>query len=274
VALWNGAVVQEFVRVSIAEDFYTLPALCAALRTQLNTNAGGGALAMTYNIEVGGLNVVSGPANSTEYTNRPQVAIALGGGALGSFSIVPYNASGTIGGLAFTLPKLTDDLTNMLGLTPTVAISGNPYYTSIIGGYASTLYTPYIDIESNLLTKNQNVADGTSQKRFTSSKLARVYLANEAIVPREISITYDGSGSAESYTDNAIGVSPFAFRREFNTPKVIQWNTTENVDVIDLQLIDYRGNPIPIDNNLVVVGSQANISNTADFQFTIMATEN
>lgn len=274
VALWNGAgnAVQEYVRITIAEDFYTLPKLCFAIKTALNANAVGGALNMSYDVLIAGEDVAAGTASTTAFITRPRVQIVLGAGSLGQFSFIPYNATGTIGGLAVSVPPLTDDLTNMLGFTPTLAGPITPY-TSIYSGYASTLYTPYIDIESNILTKNQNVADGTSQTRTTSSKLARVYLANEDIVPREISITYDNTGVVEFTTDNAIGVSPFAFRREFRVPKVIQWNTTENVDVIDLQVLDYRGNPLPVSTNITYAGTVASIDNTADFQFTIQATE-
>ena len=66
-------------------------------------------------------------------------------------------------------------------------------------------------------------------------------------------------------------------RREFQTPKVIAWNTTENVDNIDLRLVDYQGNLLPIEPTSVIVPDGLLniqvINNTADFQFTIMATE-
>jgi hypothetical protein len=151
------------------------------------------------------------------------------------------------------------DLTNMLGLTPSTTTAD--FWTTITGGYASYQYTPYVDIVSNLLTKNQNVNDGDTTKQVVSSKLARLYLSNQEIVDRT--------------EDNIIGCRPFVFRREFITPKQIQWNTTENIDVIDISVLDFKGNPIYIKpivetangNTTVVIG------NTADFMFSVQVTE-
>jgi hypothetical protein len=275
IGIWNGSgAFQNCVRVSIASDFYTLPALLNALLTQLNADASGGALNIQYQILISGEDVASGVSGETVYISKPTVQIVKASGT-GSFAIIPYDAQYVIdssGAFATGLPPLEDDLTNMLGLTPTQSTAAT-YYTSIYGGYASTQYTPYVDIESNFLTKNQNVADGSTQRQVTSSKLARIYLSNEGIVPREISITYGAGGIYESSSDNAVGCSPFVMRREFQTPKVISWNTTENIDVVDLQVIDYRGNLVPIDPNIVASGSVRTIGNTADFEFTIQATE-
>jgi hypothetical protein len=164
----------------------------------------------------------------------------------------------------------------MLGLTPTKQ-SLFPTPTSYTGGYASAQYTPYVDIESVRLTKNQNVADGTTQKYPGSSKLARIYLAPSEPTARVMTIQYNSSGEYAGSGDNAIGVAPFVLRREFQVPKVIAWNTTENVDTIDLRVVDYRGNLLPIEQNVRQISVPPNlisrIGNTADFQFTIMATE-
>jgi hypothetical protein len=189
---------------------------------------------------------------------------------------VPYNTTVVVDGAGVShstgLSTLNDDLTNMLGLTPTKG-GAAPYYNNIYGGYASAQYTPYIDIESNLMTKNQNVADGTTQPRVGSSKLARVYLAPNEPTARLITITYGAGGVYDSATDNAFGTSSFVLHREFATPKIISWNTTENIDVVDLQVRDYRGNLVPVEPNITASGDQRSIGNTADFQFTIMATE-
>lgn len=157
------------------------------------------------------------------------------------------------------LSQVDDDLTEMMGIVPTPQCQD---LTFLQGGFASMVYTPYIDIVSNSLTKNQKVADGDSASSFTSSKLARIYLSNEHI---------------EATTeDNIIGVRPFTFRREFSNPKQIQWNNTENIDFVDLTVLDHKGRPIYItpletriqsDQMTLVVGNQANI------QFTLFVTE-
>jgi hypothetical protein len=170
-----------------------------------------------------------------------------------AFYIVPCNQKNLAG-----FPPLPLDLTNMLGLTPSDV--GADYYTTINGGYASYQYTQYVDITSNLLTKNQNVNDGDTTKQVQSSKLARLYLSNENLVNRT--------------EDNIIGCRPFVFRREFITPKQIQWNTTENIDVIDISVLDFQGNPVYITPIFSSQGDIATIGNTADFMFSVQVTEN
>jgi hypothetical protein len=276
VALWNAAgVLQSCVRVSVSPDFYTLPGICERLVDRLNADASDGGT-KNYVITIAGENVKSGLSGETVYIVRPRVQITLGGGSTGFFSIIPYNATVVVNGagvaIPTNLPPLEDDLTNMLGLTPTQS-SALPYYENITGGYASAQYTPYIDIESNLLTKNQNVADGTSQMRAGPSKLARLYLAPSEPTPRVITIVYGAGGVYDSSTDNAFGTSAFVLHREFATPKIISWNTTENIDVVDLQVRDYRGNLVPVEPNITALGSTRTIGNTADFQFTIMSSE-
>jgi hypothetical protein len=148
-------------------------------------------------------------------------------------------------------------------------------------------YTPFIDIESNFLTKNQSVADNDSSRRGGGpGKLARIYLANEDCVPRLISASYNASNVLVSSSDNAIGTRPFTFRREFRFPKQIQWNNTENIDVVDLRVLDHRGHilwtgdirtamgiiteedGVPIDPTV-----EAFVGNNTTFQFTIQTTE-
>lgn len=282
VVLYNNGVAQESVLVQVDNGFYTLPSLCAALASRLNLFATGGALTLQWQISLGeGTNVYPcsapwDPSNASSTRSAlPYVRIELVGtsSANAAFEIVPYNWVSDIPGIA--LPSRYDDLTNMLGITPTRA-SGNRYYRRLFGGYASAQYTPYVDIESNILTKNQNVQDGSSQKAASGQKLARLYMSDESMAPREITLTYDISGVLRGSTDNAIGTAPLVFRREFQVPKQIQWNTTENVDVIDLKVIDYRGQTLPLGpyaGNTTTVGNLRIINNTSDFQFTVQATE-
>jgi hypothetical protein len=169
-----------------------------------------------------------------------------------SFYIVPCTARNLPG-----FPAIPLDLTNMLGLTPSQAVAD--YWTSITGGYASYQYTPYVDIVSNSLTSNQNVTDGDTTKQVVTSKLTRLYLSNQELVNRT--------------EDNIIGCRPFVFRREFQYPKQIQWNSTENIDVIDISVLDFQGNPIYIRPIFDSTGTTATIGNTADFMFSVQVTE-
>jgi len=221
--------------------------------------------------------VVVGPASATRDINEPEVEITISSG-VGYFTVIPCDAQVVVDNAGVQHPTnlspLRDDLTNMLGITPTVS-PAEPYYTTIRGTYGSAQYTPYVDIESVIMTKNQNVRDGTTQKQPTANKLARIYLSANDIAPREMSISFNTSGLFAGSVDNAVGTSPFVLRREFQTPKVISWNTTENIDNIDLRVVDYKGQLLPIESATEYNSAtkKMRITNTADFQFTIQATE-
>lgn len=265
--------VQGTQRITIGDGFYSAGRLGSILQLKLNQNtvltAGG---TRTFTVGVGGLETANGSAalaGQTKTAADSNFTIDLSGG--GFFQIIPF--SQRIVGLS----SLTDDLTNMMGLTPGV-LPGTQYYKTFTGGYASMMRTPYIDVVSNALTANQNVRDNDTTRAGRDSLLARLYLANEESVAREITITYDSSAPYASigFTDNAFGVKETSFRREFKFPKQIQWNKTENVDFVDLRVLDYRGNIVRYSPTLRYEDEEFNVVqqyNTADFQFTIMATE-
>jgi hypothetical protein len=278
-----SGVLANTVRVSVPVDFYSAPKLGRALTTSLNTNANVIALfgANAFKILVGGLPtgqttdaLQAGDtfiATSSNFTILLNTAAA----ALGYFRIMPYNA--VIPGLR----RLTDDLTNMMGLTPSIN-AGLNYYLSYTGGFASMMRTPYIDVVSKFLTKNQNVRDNDSTKQGSKSLLARVYLSNEEAIPREITLTYSstespaGSGiyPVVASSDNAFGVKETTFRREFSFPKQILWNRTENIDIVDLQVVDSKGNILRYEPTTVVNNFTLNQNNTSDIQFTLQVSEN
>jgi len=267
-----GVFVQA-VRLTIPIGFYSGPELGITLGGALNDNT---ALTTffgseTFDITIGGLNCGTGSplvANTTQITSNGRFQIATSS-TIGRFSILPSN--GVLGGL----PKLSDDLTNMMGLTPT--LSSAISYKAVLGGYASMQYTPYIDITSTQLTRNQVIRDGSSKKGgIGSSLLARVYLDNEDFKARVITITYNEDSDYESSTDNAIGSTEGTLRREFAYPKQIQWNNTENIDFIDIQVLDNKGRPLFYSPATTVStnGNLVEIDNTADVYITLQATEN
>lgn len=245
-------------RLVIPEGFYKPTELAVAIMEQfiavfgtyLNYEAPGNPLFVGYN------------ARSQSFTLESQ------SGTTGSWNNFQFIIKSKVGRLIQApvylnaLPALDDDLTEMMGIVPTQQFESG--ISTLNGGFASMMYSPYIDVVSNLLTKNQNVSDGDSAITYTSSKLARVYFANEKI---------------EANTeDNIPGVRPFSFRREFITPKQIQWNNTENLDFVDLSVLDHKGrliyvtpttviNSSPGDPDEITVGNQANI------QFTLLVSE-
>lgn len=272
--LWNTAadVDYGYARVYVPEGFYTLPEMCKALEAALQK----------YIPTIGDIET----AWTVRWDNKDFSIIIETGAPAAGFVIVSGTVARPQEAPLSNLPALQEDLTYMLGLTPVA--SQEAFYVQIKSGYASMAYTPYIDIVSNLLTKNQNVADGDSNKRGRSALLARLYLSNTDIVPRTVSATYgppavEGdpqSGPLLSSTDNAIGVRPFVFRREFASPKQIQWNTTENIDIVDLRVLDRLGNVVYITptNRTIKTEDETEefviiIGNTSDFQFTLQITE-
>jgi len=275
IQVYNASgVSQGITRVTVSPGFYGAGALGKQVQQVLNANSlvisTFGADAFT--VLVGGIGCVV--ANDAVFAGQTAPAansnfiIALNPSTLGFFQIMPFNTP------VATVKSVNDDLTNMMGLTPSL-LPGLPYYTTFIGGYASCMRTPYIDIVSKSLTINQRVKDNDTSKRGQSAVLARVYLSNEEAVARAITITYGTVSPFNSigFTDNAFGTKETVFRREFRFPKMLQWNNKENVDTIDLQVLDYRGNILQYNPTQFVNAQQVIQSNTNDFQFTLMGME-
>lgn len=292
IAIWNNLtnVIVGYIRIELQIGFYTLPELTKAMEIQLN---------QLYNT-VFGFNVIWKVRWNqlvgvvpTSFTKNFSISIEMNHTAAisrAAFQIVSSKifrpANQTEEGI---LNAQIDDLTFMTGLTALNEIRGLafPYYNIVQGGYPSMSYTPFVDICSNLLTKNQNVSDDSTKKAGQNSILTRLYFSNQEIVQREVTAQYQTplpisgdpqSGPLSSSTDNAIGVRPFTFRREFSTPKQILWNRVENIDVIDLRVLDRLGNLIFITDTSVTaqIGPGENfveLGNTTDFQFTVSVTE-
>jgi hypothetical protein len=251
-------------RIAVSQAFHTPSELAASVKTALD------------NLDINSDDVV------WAVTHSPRDAfftISISGSTSGDpyfFSILPPNRSYIFtdtatdaGSDPVSTYAVEDDLTYMMGLTPPAG-AGTDIYKTIKSGYASCQYTPYVDIVSSILTKNQNVRDNDSALRNGQSKLARVYLSEPGARNQ---FTIDATGTAVDC--NIVGCRPFVIHREFQTPKVISWNTTENVDIVDLQVLDRLGYPIFIENRVVsseILGTLVE-GNTATFQFTIQVTE-
>lgn len=221
---------------------------------------------------------------ATLTTNIPRVGIALSTAAINAnvrFNLVSSTAEQSVTGKQ----KMPNDLLDMLGWT--TSTGGVKSYTAYLGSFASFQYTPYIDIVSQTLTKNQKVSDADTSKNNQPSKLARIYFSNENISKFYAEATYDASGVMIGFDDNVIGTTPFQFRREFKFPKQIAWNIRQMIDYIELQLLDYRGQFLPINYRTKDVeeidpatGSpyspvryEHEVPNFAEFHLTLMASE-
>jgi hypothetical protein len=89
------------------------------------------------------------------------------------------------------------------------------------------LYTPYVDIYSDVLTNYQNIKDTNSSVAKPKGLVARVILS--------------GVGGP---VNTLIGTAPFVMTADLNTPKIIQWSRDVAVPSIDFQLRDCYGDLI------------------------------
>jgi len=106
--------------------------------------------------------------------------------------------------------------------------------TQISFEFPNFLYTPYIDIYSDVLTNYQNVKDTNTSTAKPKGLIARVLLS--------------GVGNPQYTTGSAaLGTTPFVMTADLNSPKVIQWSRDVAVPSIDFQLRDCYGEFIPGD---------------------------
>jgi len=254
-----------FVRIAIQEYFHTPQELASAVQTALRAlDVGNGPMTgwdVTYDTRASRFDI----SGASDGTDAFSFQIWNGAAVDGPFE----DTASDTGGVVIPTGRVQDDLTYMMGLTPSSDATFE-YSNLIYGGFASCQYTPYVDIVSRTLTKNQNVRDGDTTRTSTPSKLARIYLSKDGC-----NNVFDVDDAGVDGNCNIVGVRPFFLHKEFNTPKVISWNTTENVDIIDLQVLDRQGFPIYVEQlNVVAISSNTlSIGNTATFQFTIQATE-
>jgi len=100
--------------------------------------------------------------------------------------------------------------------------------------YPNFLYTPFIDIYSDILTNYQTVKDTNTSIAKPKGLIARILLS--------------GVGNPQyTTTTTALGSSSFVMTADLNTPKIIQWSRDVAVPSIDFQLRDCYGDLIPGD---------------------------
>jgi hypothetical protein len=131
-----------------------------------------------------------------------------------------------------------DDLCNMMGFS----YPSDAFAQIILGSFASMQYTPYFDVVSSNITKKQNVRDNSTSFLTGQNLLCRVYLSEPGIVNvRDRTDPVPPVGEADC---SIVGSRPFNLYREYSTPKQIYWDTKEFINVIDLRLVDYKGNTL------------------------------
>jgi hypothetical protein len=93
------------------------------------------------------------------------------------------------------------------------------------------LYTPYVDICSEVLTKYQKIKDTNTAAQKLNTIVARVFLSGVS-PPVALSTTN---------FEEPLGTYPFVVVQDCNTPKVIRWSREETVTSLDFQLRDQYG---------------------------------
>lgn len=133
-------------------------------------------------------------------------------------------------------------ITNKNTITPTNTQESN--------AYPNFLYTPYIDIYSDILTNYQTIKDTNTSVQKPKGLISRVYLS--------------GAGELQqTRIDNGLGCASFVMTADLNTPKVINWTPDVAVPSIDFQVRDCYGDLLP----------GANYGFSTEFQITLLCVE-
>ena len=197
--------------LTVPEGFYLPSELATAVEDLLNATATGGAgAAFGY-----GSWTVSWDSINNTFTIQSWV---LPPGTVGpTFRILPkLNAGDLPDGVSSTLAE-------MMGFNAV----GEEYVNIVKSSYASMLYTAYVDIQSDIICKNQMVRDSSTNYKTGNNILARIYICAD----RRYSVS----------DTNVIGTRPFHLWEEFSAPKVIQWNTEEFLPSANIKLLDDKG---------------------------------
>ena len=236
-AIGPGAVIASYV-LTILPGFYTAEELADAIQDKLVADNvfGTAAWGCTWD----------------ERNNRFSLA-DVGGTVF--FRIHPRNQGSS------------DDLCNMMGFSYPTSSFGH----SVFGSYACMQYTPYFDVVSSNLTKKQNVRDNSTSFLTGQNLLCRVYLSEPGAVAQRDRT----SVVAHTADTTQIGTRPFMLYREYSTPKQIYWDTKEFINVIDLRLVDYKGNTLYSEAQASqdVGTGESFCGDASQFQLTLQVTE-
>jgi hypothetical protein len=195
-----------FGNITIPFGFYPPTDLAAALQSLINANPTLAPLNMTVSFDArDGFTFTTLTADNFYFPNPP----AIPGVGLNAENI-------------FKTYRL-------LGITK---LNNQAASTQTSAAYPIFLYTPYIDIYSDVLTNYQDVKDTNTATTKFKGLIARVYLSS--------------TGNIQSTSNaSALGIEPFVLTADLNTPKIIQWTPDVAVPSIDIQLYDQYSDLIP-----------------------------
>ena len=163
-----------------------------------------------------------------------------------------------------TAPISEIDVTNVLKTYRLLGITIRNSYDGLVPTsiqksteYPNFLYTPYVDIYSDVLTNYQKVKDTNTSIKSPKGLIARVYLSGVG------SIDTGGAVADTGRSVGLLGTQPFVMTADLNFPKVIRWTPDQTVTSIDFKLRDCYGDLLPgYDNGF-----------STEFQMTLLCTE-
>ena len=140
----------------------------------------------------------------------------------------------------------------LLGLTIANSYNVVPFTatTQVSFDYPTFLYTPYIDVYSDVLTNYQKIKDTNTSVQKPKGMVARIYVSGTGQIQTTGSVS-------------ALGTAPFVMTSDLNSPKVIRWEPNVAIPSIDFQLLDQYGEFIP--------GAADGFS--TEFQMTLLCSE-
>jgi hypothetical protein len=146
----------------------------------------------------------------------------------------------------------------LLGMTQANS-AANTSFEQISTTSINFLYTPYVDIISEVLTKYQNIKDTDSSYNKLNSIIARIYL--------------NGVGIPQTLEANvSLGSAPFTIVQDLNSPKIIRWSPSESVYNIDFALRDQYGELLFFQDTDYEGNYVSPVYNT-EFQMTLLCAE-
>jgi hypothetical protein len=152
----------------------------------------------------------------------------------------------------------------LFGITVEVSAERNSQGVKLLQTASPTfLYTPYIDIVSNNLTKFQKVKDSDTTPTGRVALISRVYLSGVGAPVNTVGPLPTPNPSLPfTSPSSSPGCEPFIMTADLNNPKVIRWNKDETVYNMDFTLYDQYGDLIYWTND-----------NPTEFQMTLLCQE-
>ena len=124
-------------------------------------------------------------------------------------------------------------------------------FTPLTANPTEMRYTQYIDIVSDKLSQYAKSRDGSSDNNFNRSLICRLYIAD----------------------DNGAQPASFTIYRQFQNPKMIEWNKEASIDWVDIAIYDQFGNLLPLPGLVFPGGVVTQVGVYPDFQITLLATQ-